>query len=795
MSNASPENKWWPIRQLPAWVITLLIFWILLLAYGMFAGSRISERLNSIIYDNFALVKTCTTNVDDIAIVTIDDHTIQALDRRWPLPRNYHGALIQTLTEYGVKAISYDVLFLEPNIGDGALYQALRSNGNVVLPSLIFPSGLELNIFNDVVKTGHAALEKETDGVVRSLSLYKTYGESHYPHTTVSLLKATDPDNPALEIYLNRIQASRFIDSNTAYYIGSKKNRFQHYSFADVLAGVYEPEEFRDKVVFVGVTATGLGEKFVPFSRWDKSEPEYLTAIDLQAQFYDELRHEKLVFKVTTGFERVINLFALLLILILVRRLKISGVWSSLVAVVFLITLLLFSYLAISLFHMWVPMGDSLVIAFFFLFVYGLMTAHYDVVEANRRLEERVALRTQELEETNKNLAQEIRDRKAIEKTLRDNENGLRLLFDSLQIGILTTDESGCIISNNKTADKLLHRRSMPLLQGAFLQDLIRQDPKTPNYQTFPSLVDIFHELAGKGTLDSIQVEGEIIDARSEGIPISVTFSRLLQGGNRKFVCIVRDIREQRHAEKITQEFVATVSHELRTPITSIKGSLELIDSGIAGQLTPKTRSLLSLALRNSNRLLVLVNDILDIQRIQLGTLEFKLEPLDLVELVGQSVEVNEAYVQAYGAEVIAKLPPYPIYVLGDYDRLVQVMSNLISNAAKFSTGGGTAIIDVSVVVAKRHARVEVTDYGEGIPEAFQKKIFEKFAQADEAQHRSQGTGLGLSITKALVEQMRGTIDFHSKEGDGATFFFYLPILTPSEIKAYREREENNHEK
>src|SRR5699024_11802863 len=94
------------------------------------------------------------------------------------------------------------------------------------------------------------------------------------------------------------------------------------------------------------------------------------------------------------------------LILILVRRLKISGVWSSLVAVVFLITLLLFSYLAISLFHMWVPMGDSLVIAFFFLFVYGLMTAHYDVVEANRRLEERVALRTQELEETNKNLAQ-----------------------------------------------------------------------------------------------------------------------------------------------------------------------------------------------------------------------------------------------------------------------------------------------------------------------------------------------------------------------------------------------------
>ena len=450
MSNASPENKWWPIRHLPAWVITLLIFWILLLAYGMFAGSRISERLNSIIYDSFALVKTCTTNVDDIAIVTIDDHTIQALDRRWPLPRNYHGALIQKLNDYGAQAISYDVLFLEPNIGDGELYQALRANGNVVLPSLIFPSGLELNIFNDVVKTGHAALEKGNDGVVRSLSLYKTYGDHRYPHTTVSLLQATDPDNPALEIYLNRIQASRFIDSNTAYYIGSKKNRFRHYSFADVLAGVYEPDEFRDKVVFVGVTATGLGEKFVPFSRWDKSEPDYLTAIDLQAQFYDELRHEKLVFKVTTGFERVINLFALLLILILVRRLKISGVWSSLVAVVFLITLLLFSYLAISLFHMWIPMGDSLVIAFFFLFVYGLMTAHYDVVEANRRLEERVALRTQELEETNKNLAQEIRDRKAIEKTLRDNENGLRLLFDSLQIGILTTDESGCIISNNK---------------------------------------------------------------------------------------------------------------------------------------------------------------------------------------------------------------------------------------------------------------------------------------------------------------------------------------------------------
>ncbi len=229
------------------------------------------------------------------------------------------------------------------------------------------------------------------------------------------------------------------------------------------------------------------------------------------------------------------------------------------------------------------------------------------------------------------------------------------------------------------------------------------------------------------------------------------------------------------HAVQLKDEFVSVVSHELRTPLTSIYGSLGLVMGGVTGPLPERARTILEIAQRNSTRLLTLINDILDLQKIESGRLDFRLETLDLVPLVRQSLETNAAYGAQLNVEfVLAEAPPQ-LCLQSDAARLNQVLANLLSNAAKFSPENGQ--IKVTVKKSGPSARVEIRDQGTGIPEEFQQRIFQKFAQADTSLTRPRGgTGLGLSISKAIVEQLGGTIGFATAPQKGTTFFFELPL-------------------
>lgn len=234
------------------------------------------------------------------------------------------------------------------------------------------------------------------------------------------------------------------------------------------------------------------------------------------------------------------------------------------------------------------------------------------------------------------------------------------------------------------------------------------------------------------------------------------------------------NLAERQRVEQLKSEFVAVVSHELRTPLTAIRGALGLVNGGVAGEMPEKARAMLAIAYLNSERLVRLVNDILDIEKIEAGRTTFYFQRLMLDPLVRQAIAEHQVYAAQYHVTVEFESNA-DVCAMVDSDRMLQVLSNLLSNAAKFSSRG--SIIAVSLQREGQWAVVSVRDRGMGIPLEFHNRVFERFAQADSSNSRQKsGTGLGLSITKALVEGMNGTISFVSFPGIGTTFRIALPL-------------------
>ena len=249
-----------------------------------------------------------------------------------------------------------------------------------------------------------------------------------------------------------------------------------------------------------------------------------------------------------------------------------------------------------------------------------------------------------------------------------------------------------------------------------------------------------------------------------------------LDAALRAFESAQGELEERRRVEQIKNEFICMISHEVRTPLTSIHGALNLLTAGLGGELNDQGRQLLDVAYRNSRRLVRLVTDILDLQRIESGSMTFNMRPIELRSFLEQALEASRGYAGQYGVQLVLDSVPPQVRVRADSDRLMQVMDNLLSNAAKFSPAEGTVV--VSVTRSEGCVRVEVRDQGPGVPEDFRARIFERFTQADPTGTRP-GVGLGLSISKAIVEQLGGRLDFVNARGGGAAFFVELPEWDP----------------
>jgi len=241
------------------------------------------------------------------------------------------------------------------------------------------------------------------------------------------------------------------------------------------------------------------------------------------------------------------------------------------------------------------------------------------------------------------------------------------------------------------------------------------------------------------------------------------------------FVGIAHDLSAQKRIEHMKNEFVSTVSHELRTPLTSIRGSLGLLAGGAAGEIPQSARALLDIANKNCDRLVRLINDILDVEKIESGNMRFESVVQPLLPIAEQAVAATHAFASQYHVSFDLRSDSGDLMVAVDADRLLQVMVNLLSNASKFAPAGD--IVEVRLSRLPGGARLSVTDHGVGIPPQFHDRIFQRFAQADASDNRQKGgTGLGLNISQAIIERHRGKIGFHSEPGVRTEFYFELPL-------------------
>ncbi len=243
-----------------------------------------------------------------------------------------------------------------------------------------------------------------------------------------------------------------------------------------------------------------------------------------------------------------------------------------------------------------------------------------------------------------------------------------------------------------------------------------------------------------------------------------------------RIVGVTMDITEIKKIDEAKKNFVATVSHELRTPLTSIKGSIQLLLGTMQRDLPEKAQHLILIANRNCDRLVYLVNDLLDLEKLASGKTEFHIQIAEARTLVQRSISESQPYAEKFGVHFQFSPPDAALHVAVDAGRFQQIMANLLSNAAKFSSQGAT--IQISIIQQRKRVRVSVTNTGAGVPVAFQNRIFRPFSQADSsAARRNEGSGLGLNISKQIVERMGGEIGFVSEPGKMTTFWFTLPLV------------------
>ena len=358
-------------------------------------------------------------------------------------------------------------------------------------------------------------------------------------------------------------------------------------------------------------------------------------------------------------------------------------------------------------------------------------------------------------------------------ESLQRQSELLRATIDHVQQGIgLFGRDLGLMLWNERLTD-LLGLPPATVHEGARADQLLLAVAERGVFgqgEASAVVAELLHSIQSTPSrrLDLNMPDGRIVDVWRAAI------------SDGRSIITVQDVTEQRRMARIKDEFVSTVSHELRTPLTAIRGALAILDRNAAEQSDPRAQQMLSMAGRNAERLTNLINEILDIEKLDSGTLAMNEEPLDLRDVLHAVTEQNRTFAAAHAVELALEVGQVALHVTGDARRLQQAVANLISNACKYSPAG--KIVRVRGERSGDHALISVEDEGPGIPVDFRPHIFGRFSQASpEHQGAREGTGLGLAITRAIIDRHHGQIGFDPNRTIGSEFWIRLPLRSGSE--------------
>lgn len=381
----------------------------------------------------------------------------------------------------------------------------------------------------------------------------------------------------------------------------------------------------------------------------------------------------------------------------------------------------------------------------------------------------------------------DLTEQREVQREINRISQQRQLILASSADGIVHIGSDGVIVYANPAAHNLLHV-SKDSLVGRHLHDVIHHADSDGHEQSWEESMASLTLTNGK-TLSSQRDVYDLTDGSS--VTVSFTSAPIIEEGIVTGAVIVfADASQQVELERAKDDFVALVSHELRTPLTSLKGSLGLVIGGVFGPLPTEAKMMLDVAVANTDRLVRLINDILDLRRIDAGRMSLELRAHSLIQIVSDSAAVVEGMYAEREIGLEIRLEQVDdVVVRCDGDRIVQVLINLLGNAAKFSPKGSVVVVTAHVEpdpsTGKAHVRIDVIDNGRGIPKDRLERIFERFEQVESADaHQGSGTGLGLSIARALVEEHGGGLTATSTPGVGSIFSVRLPIEGPEESPA-----------
>ena len=386
----------------------------------------------------------------------------------------------------------------------------------------------------------------------------------------------------------------------------------------------------------------------------------------------------------------------------------------------------------------------------------------------NKELDKKIVLHTQELSKKYESVIKEKMQNEEVawgkyEKELVDKKQ-TEAVIKSIAEGLLVVDSSGNVIMMNPAAEKLL---------GVSKKDKIGR-PVMENLRD-EQLVSLVKNTPGSGGR-----EIELISREDETKKILRASSAVIENENGHtvgMVSVLSDITKQKELDQLKSNFVASVSHELRTPLVAIEKSITLILSNAAGPISQNQEQFLSIAERNLKRLSLLINDLLDLSKLEAGKMELLRELCSIENIIDEALKSFETWASTKSIRMEKNIHGPISDLYADPNKINQVLNNLVGNAIKFTPNNGSIIIEASFDNENKEIKVIVQDTGSGIAQGDLKKVFDKFYQAAGKSHSEIiGTGIGLSIAKEIVELHCGRIWAESEQGQGAKFIFTLPL-------------------